>query len=470
MNNSRLLFVLKKLDRDAKKSFLSFLQSPFFNRRQDVCRLGEQVIDAMDKHPQNLQKAKVWTKVYPGQIYNDQKMRLLMSYTFKLLEKYLSVNSFLQASSKVDYQLIIAYRELDLEKPFLRTWSVAKRRLEKQALRDYTYLRDQYDLEAERHAYLGLKKQKEETRIQDLNELLDQQFIYQKLKQGSEFYARNTILEEANQSSFLDSILIHLQARPEGLKEIGIEVYYRLLQLLKYPEDEDQLDPFLQLLDQHYSRFTMEEMGNIFRLLINFCIRKMNAGKSDFIQRTFDFYRKGIEQGFLLDKGEISAFTYTNVMFIGFKLKVFDWVEAFLEEYRNHLEAAQRDNIYYFCLANLHYEQDRLAEAMKLLVRFDAKHDFFLYLSAQTTLIKIYYQLKEFEPLESLLQSISTYLNRKNNIGYRKAPYKKLISVCRKMIYLRPGDADKIQRLRQEIDQITIPSLRLWLLKQLDSL
>ena len=468
MNNSKLVSVLKKLDIKERRSFLTFLDSPFFNQRADLSRIGHHIVNSFETHPKLLKKKAVWEALFPDRSYNDQHLRLLMSDLFKLLENFLAVSHVLSNASLMQYQLLKAYREKDLQKQFEQTLAKARRRLDRQPLRDYGYLQNSYEVEQEYYSYLGIANRMDDAPVHQLNRLADQQFAYKKLKQSCIFLARNAILEEGNEPAILEEVISLLKEEPEQMEHTGLTVYYQLYHLMKGPAEVEHFDELLLILRRKAGFFTNEELGDIFRLLINFCIRQLNAGQTAYTQRTFELYREGIERSYLLVGGRISNFTYINIMFSGLKLQAFDWVEHFLEKYRPTLEPLQSANIYYFCLAHLRYEEGRLEEAMKLLVRFDAKHDFFLYLSAQTTLIKIYYQLGEFDPLESLLGSISVYLNRKHKIGYRKEAYKRMVSICRKLIYLRPGDEERTAQIRMEAGQIPIPSFRDWLLSRLE--
>lgn len=468
MNTTKLLSVLKKLEKKEQRSFLDLVKSPFFNKREELIRLGSYVVRHIDQS-RSLKKRAVWTNVFPDRPFNDQQLRLYTSDLFKLLEEFLSVTHFRQDRPVFHHELLRAYRDRDMKKQFDATAGKARRNLARQSLRDFAFLRTAYAIELEHYQFLGEGRQMDDAPVKQLNRLLDQQFAYQKLKQSCVFLARNAILEEGNEPAVLEEILNLLQEHPEQMEHTGLIVYFHLYQLLKGPAGVRAFDQLLRLLRRKAGFFTKVETGDILRLLINWSIRQMNAGQTEFIRRTFELYQEGIEREYLLVRGRLSNFTYINIMFSGLKLQEFAWVEQFLEKYRAALEPAQSDNIYYFCLAHLRYEENRLDEAMKWLVRFDAKHDFFLYLSAQTTLIKIYYQLQELEPLESLLGSISVYLNRKRKIGYRKEAYKQMVRVCRKMIYLRPGDEERVAQLRLEAEQIPIPSFRLWLLSQLDA-
>ena len=104
---------------------------------------------------------------------------------------------------------------------------------------------------------------------------------------------------------------------------------------------------------------------------------------------------------------------------------------------------------------------------MRLLVQFDSE-DYLLTLGAKTLLLKMYYESEEFEVLDSLLESIRIYLQRKQVLGYHKKHFENIIRFTKKMMDIPPFDKTKKEQLRQEILSTKIQSERDWFLKQLE--
>jgi DNA-directed RNA polymerase specialized sigma subunit len=87
------------------KSFGLFVSSPYFNRLNNVYRL----YTAIKKyHPEfssrTFTKENIFGKIFPGQKYDDIKMRALFSYLFTLAEKFLCIEHYSSNSinTKID--------------------------------------------------------------------------------------------------------------------------------------------------------------------------------------------------------------------------------------------------------------------------------------------------------------------------------------------------------------------------------
>jgi hypothetical protein len=195
----------------------------------------------------------------------------------------------------------------------------------------------------------------------------------------------------------------------------------------------------------------------------------LNAGEISYVREAFDLYRQGFSKGIFLENGVLSRFTFRNVVAIGLQLKEFDWVERFIHTFGPFLEEKYRDSFVCFNLGHLHFEKKNYKEAMKLIARFDYD-DILISLVGKTMLLKMYYELDEFNALESLLGSMKTYLQRKKVMGYHKNNYQNIILYAHKLLKVKPFDKEQKQKLRQEIEHTTPLTERKWLLAQLDNL
>ena len=193
----------------------------------------------------------------------------------------------------------------------------------------------------------------------------------------------------------------------------------------------------------------------------------MNTGDPSYNRKMFELYCDGVENGHLLENGELSSFTFNNTALLGIKLKEFDYVESFIETYHQFLAPKLKKNIYNYTLATLRYEQKQYPEAMHLLASFDS-NDQLMNLNARLTLLKIYYELNEINALESLLESTRVYLNRKVDLGYHKTSYKNIISIAFKLLGLMSYDKKAKEILEKQIQEIKIISMRDWFLEQLE--
>ena len=219
-------------------------------------------------------------------------------------------------------------------------------------------------------------------------------------------------------------------------------------------------------MQQHIDHFPKGEMRDIYLLAINHCIFKMNKGSDQFLREGFELYQSGLQNELLLENGFLSPFTYKNVAIIGLKLKEFAWVENYLEQYKKYLRPDTRDNIYTYNLAHYYFRTDNFSEAMKLLQQTDFE-DILHNLDARRMLLRMYFELEEYEALESLLESFTTFIRRKK-IGYHGENYLNLIKFTRRLLALPHFDKKGKRALIEQIKTEENLAEKSWLLAQLE--
>jgi hypothetical protein len=82
-------------------------------------------------------------------------------------------------------------------------------------------------------------------------------------------------------------------------------------------------------------------------------------------------------------------------------------------------------------------------------------------------LLRSYYELGEWEALESLLQSFGAYLRRQKNLGYHRTVNENLILFTKKLLELDRSDANAVAALRRQIDATPDLAERAWLLAEI---
>ena len=176
---------------------------------------------------------------------------------------------------------------------------------------------------------------------------------------------------------------------------------------------------------------------------------------------------KRIEQEILIEKGKISRFTYKNVVGIALRLKEFTWAEQFILQYQEALNNQYKTNYVHYNLSKLRFHQQNYSEAMQRLqqVEYD---DLFLNLDAKVMLLKIYFELEEWEVLDSFTISFQRFLQRKKGLGYHQENYANFVKLARKLLGVNPFNPNQRQKLEKEIIEKKALSEKDWLLGQLE--
>lgn len=103
MNSGILWQGLSSLTKKEQKKFLQFVRSPYFNQRKDLIRLTEYLLECIFDLKLVPSREKVYDRITNGDSFNDQNLRLKLSYLTKLFEKFLIVES----SNFMDQSILI---------------------------------------------------------------------------------------------------------------------------------------------------------------------------------------------------------------------------------------------------------------------------------------------------------------------------------------------------------------------------
>lgn len=173
-----------------------------------------------------------------------------------------------------------------------------------------------------------------------------------------------------------------------------------------------------------------------------------------------------VPRGYLPENGVLSRFTYHNVVAAGLQTLEFEWVEDFIVRYKNALERTYRDSSYSFNLARLEFKRKRYGDALQLLQHTNY-YDPLLSLAARTMSLKIYYELNEYDLLDSHLEALKNYIRRKTALGYHRSNYLNLVRYIQKMISINRSNKTEVESLKQKILAEPVLTEREWLLEQL---
>ena len=81
----------------------------------------------------------------------------------------------------------------------------------------------------------------------------------------------------------------------------------------------------------------------------------------------------------------------------------------------------------------------------------------------------MYYELDEFDALESLLESMRNYIRRKKVMGYHKSNFMNITKLTKKLIKVNPYSPQQLTTLKSEITETNpiTTSDKEWLLEKI---
>ncbi len=469
MEKSLLILILRSCTKKEYRELRKWLDSPMHNQRPDVVLLFNYLLESNHLYNDDSLKKKVaYRWVFGKEKFDDAKLRQTMFFTTKCVENYLIYQELHLDEVRAHTALANVYRKRKLSKLFQKNMRLTQKLQQNQHYRNGDFLHNEYQIRQADYRYLSGQKRTVPLNLQEMSNALDSTYLADKLRQSCLMLAHQSVFTTEYEIGMLDEVLQYVETK-NFLKIPAIAIYYYSYKAITEQEDETYFRHLRHEIIENGHFFPKSEIRDIYLLAINYCIRRINEGKDEYIRESFELYRTGLEQKILLDEGILSRHTFTNVVTNGTMLKEFEWTENFITEYKSYLENQYRDNNVHYSLARLHFEKGDYETSMKLFSQMEYD-DIFMNLNAKVMQFKMFYEQEELDVLESLLESMRNYLVRKKVIGYHKSNYKNIIRFTKKLLKINPYSQVQRGKLLNEIEEANPLTERKWLLKQLKNL
>lgn len=472
MRETKVYLVLEKLSNRERGRCLKFVQSPYFNKNQELIDLFQLIHkDLNSSRTKAFTKEKVWKKIQANTPYDDVRFRKYLSDLLKLVEQFLAQEQF----EKDKYQKSIYELEAVIDKKIDRLYS-GMRRFVRKIPQNTTYRNSKYyyylleaskllhDLETEVE-----QKKKISTDFTQLSRALDIYYFAEKLRINYDATIWKRIDGSLNANiKFIDQINEFMHQEAEML-DPPVRMYQTINQLSKHPEEDQIYFEYKKQLDENIHFFPPYEAIAIYSAGINHCIRKINTGDSNYLDELYSLYI-GYANSTVEYSNELSQWDFNNIITVALRSGKFDQVDQFIQEYGSFIDERYRDNAVSYNLANLRFYQKDYSKVIEILrnVEYD---DAFYNMNSKTMLIRTYYESDQYEPLIYLLESFRVYINRNKNIpDSRKVLFKNLIRFTKRLVNLTPNSKVELNKLKAEITSKKNTLIRSWLLEKIEEL
>ena len=440
MINNSLIQGLKKLSRKEMTRFRDFSMSPYHNKNEEVIAFLEYMNAVYpDFNEKRCDKYKIWSKITQRKTFNQAHFNLLISYTLRLFESFLAVEKLAIKTEEEQFFCMENLREKQLFKHYEKLFKNTGKNLNKGDYRDADYYLTQYRFANERdQKYLKVTQKREDDGLQQKQDALDLWFMAMKLRDACEMYMRHRLYGQEYEAGLLTEVLNKIAEQSAQFQDIpAVHIYYLAYEMLRSNEPKDY---FLlkDKIEKQSNLFPKSELQNIYNYLQNFCIRQINQGETEFHKELFEIYRSQLEKALIFDKeGNLLEWHYKNIVTVGLRSKNYDWVRAFIEDYKKYLLTEVVENAYSFNLANYFFAVENYQEVLPLLIQVEYS-DMRYKLDVRSLLLRTYYHLEETEPFYALCDSFNQLLIRAKALtDFQRKGYHNMIRMSRKIFAWR---------------------------------
>ena len=472
MREGKLYQAIVQLNGHELNRLHRFVESPFFNRNEPTKKLFEWIKkDLKQGHKNPVTPDQIWSVCFGSSLpYNATRFRKLQSDLLKTVEDYYAQEAFeANPIHKAKYLLETIY-DRSLEKLQTGALKTAQRLVEEQELKPASFYYYQYELEQSIYDLSRMQLERsEKSNIESIALNLDRFYLAEKLRYYCTVLNHQHVAALEYNMLFIEEIINHVESHDYS-DVPPIVMYYQILLTYKEPDNKAHYEHLRKLIDQHIHLFPETEAKEILDAALNYSTKKINAGQMEYMREMFELYIKSLENGVLLVRGNISPWSFKNIVTAGLRLNEFDWIENFIQEYSIHLDARFRKNAITFNLAQLYFykkEYDKVISQLSQVEYDDMTYN----LNSKTLLMASYYELDEIEALHSLLDTFRVYLNRNKELpATRRKHYLNTIGIVRKLSRITDGNMKQIDKLTKELESTQGVVSKNWIFEKLVAL
>lgn len=475
MTDSKIYIVLTHFDKVEQNRLRKYIRSPYFNVNETLMIFYDILIEHINKNgkAEVLTKEVIWRKLYAKEAFNDVRFRKLGSDLLKLVEGYLAQeiydeNLLFQASN-----LIEAVSRKKIDRLFNSSIRNAQLITEQRLLRPSSFYYYQYLIEKNYYDLMDVDiKRSEKSNVERIINSLDEFYLAEKLKWYSSLLSRQNLVSHEYQLLFIDEIIAHV--KKYQYKDVPpVSVYFHAFLTQSENENEQHYYSLIEDLNKNLDYLPKNELYHLYTYAINYCISKINKGKSEFLREFLNLVKHLLDNDILISETEagiLNPWHFKNIVLIALRLGEYDWTERFIKNYKDKLPADSRENAVSYNLALVYFYQKKYEKVIEQLREVEYQ-DLSYNLGSKSMLIAIYYEQDEFEALLSLADTFKTYLNRHKDINEKmRMNYINYIQFVRKMTKIMPGDSKAVEQLRQEVRDAKGVASEKWLLEKLAEL
>jgi hypothetical protein len=454
LHTNRVFQVMVCLTPAERKRLLKYLQSPYFNQSRVMEQLAAALLQCVEKNKVGFLKEAVWTTVFGKAPFDDVNFRKHCSDLLILVEDFMAQEVFRRDRPRRDTALLEFLADHNITLLFDSVIREARKYLEGRPYKnmdDYYYL---YSMEAQYYELMKIgEKPIVDSHIKYISDYLDIFYFIEKLKLSCSAVTQLKIGDHKHNIPFSEQILEFTRQSGTMKQSPELAIYYYTYLMLSEPDQTDHYANLRRLLDQHSAEMSKLDAAELFDNALNYCTAKVNAGQYQFLEEYISLAKLSIEKQIFINKGIFAPWRFNNIIVSALRLNHLDWAEQFIHSHKQFLPEESRENTYTFSLARLYRVQKKYDKVLSLLKDVEYE-DIFYNLISKTILTITYYELQEWEALESLLKSFRVFLTRNKSLtAARKRGYLNLIKYTRRLMRLQPGETAKIVSLREEVER-----------------
>lgn len=466
VEEKKLIKILGSFTRDELTRFRDYVLSSYLSNKGPLVEFLDVLLPMINegKTPTAAQLIKLMVKTAR---LSTATYRSLFADLSKMVQSFIQSEGYGERPEKAVSDLLTAVNAKRLNKLFDINLSLAKKIQSNISNRSADFYLKEFVIDAEVDFHRELADNKEIESPEEVMERLDVFYISNKLRYAcaAKHYRQKF---KKSEGSILMNEIMELMVSKRYSKVAAIQVYATILQMLSDDEGDAHFDHLKVLLKGHQSELSEVILRDAYVFAINYCVRRINKGKFNYLRDVYELYQIALDKNFLYDENELSAWDYSNLMALGVQLRDYNWSEKLIEVYKERVPTAgKKMNVVTFNMAKMYFFGGRYKDVLQLLNGVKSE-DLMYVLGAGALLIKTYYEMGNHEETQKHLLNFKTNLKRRKKIDEpERKSYLAFVDFTTKLASISKKDKKALRELKQAIADHPDTAEREWLLEKI---
>jgi len=464
--HKRKIWKLLELLTSAEQTRLKhWLEAELIDKQLYVKKLASIVLENSD---QPLSEEELWEGIYPEKTYDDARLRKLLRDLSSLVEEFIAIESFRADKSAKNLHLLKQLRLRDAQEVFIQFHKKLTRQQHEAPLKDSSYYRQQYEMTNELVTYqLQYAHSIKPLSFEALNNAFDAWWVHEKLALACANDSSSTFFPHSIQNQLLAQSLHMIQNHPYYEEMTLLQIQWKIYNLLQGTAEGTDLE-IQEWITKSASDLPTQTQKEIFELLLNYHIRKLNQSGNDEVAYTlYELYEWGILHKLLIDQNQLHWQQYKNIISICIQTHNFPSAKHYLEELKPYLPGGERQEAYIFNRSQYHFAKKEYEEVLSLLR--NRKFGKLIYeIPARATLLQAHYE--RYGPSQDWLvpqiTNLIRYIQQQQLSLEYKESYINRFKLFRRLA--QPLTVDALQQLKDDIRNTYPVSRPQWLIEKAD--
>jgi len=406
-------------------------------------------------------------KLFPKKKMGNQDYARLFTNFTRRIEGFMALEKYYSQPVREYTDLLESFNERHLDRYFPDMFQYLMRLHGRSPAGSGDYYLDTFRIEALQHEHLEARQQRSTNKnlLETLN-ALDIYYLVTKLRYCAAMLHYQEFLSLRGEVALIREILAHCaDGRYDGVPLLRA-YYYTVMSLIE-PDREGHFAAMKGIIFSNTATFAPATLRELFSFAIVYCINKINYGHTAYQREIFELYKQALAKGIILRDGGLSPWDYKNIVTVGLRNKEYKWTDSFIESYVKKLPGPEQQNAYTFNRARYYFATQKYDKVLDLLQDVEYSDIFYL-LDSKTTLMKTYYELGEYQPLQSLKESFRILLRRKKLISEQNSTnYGNFARFAMKLYRVDTKNKKQVAALRKEIEATGNVADRGWIIEKL---